>query len=341
MHTTIIVRPRPVSYHRRAGRLFGRYLAIAALTGVSALYAQEVTNRLAPDPVTDPSAALLAPASKPPPLPLHTIEGVGGLVITPLAYLVNPGPPGTAVSLPSLSATYINAGEKNVQSGAITETLFGRVELGYALSRFGTGSLRHNVEKATGVDIGRDDVYLHNFNLRTLLLPENSFGVPLPAVTAGVHYKYNQGIDDINDKLGGALDTIGYKKNSGVDYTLTASKTFANVFGRPLILSAGTRLSEGSQLGYVGFGNTYRLTFEGNATYLITDRIALAYEYRQKADEFGHIGDLVRSEQDWQTVGVGYVFNEHATLTAGYGRLGEVLDTTENLAWALQFKYEF
>jgi hypothetical protein len=281
-------------------------------------------------------------AEKAPPLPLHTIEGVGGLVITPTAYLVNPGAPGTVIGKPSLSATYVNARQKDVESIGITETFFGRLELGYAASRFGTGSLRHNVQDATGVDIGRDDVYLHNVNLRLLLLPENSFELPfLPAITAGAHFKFNDGIGDINHELGGALKTIGYKRDHGIDYTLTASKTFASVFGRPLLVSLGLRASEGSQLGYAGFGNEYHVTFEGNITYLITDNIGIAYEYRQKPDTFGRIGDLVRPEQDWQTIGLAYVFNPHATVAVGYGRFGNVLDTVERNGVAVQWKYEF
>lgn len=43
------------------------------------------------------------------PLPLFTIDGVGGVVLTPIAYLVNPGPEGTDFALPSFGATYVNA----------------------------------------------------------------------------------------------------------------------------------------------------------------------------------------------------------------------------------------
>ena len=297
-------------------------------------------SRLAPK-----AEELQPPPEKGAPLPLHSIEGVGGLIITPMAYLVNPGAPGTTIGKPSVSATYINARKKNVESVGITETFFGRIETGYAVSRFGTGTLRDSIKSVGLPDIGRDDVYLHNFNVRGLLLPENSFGQPLPAITAGAHFKVNSGISDINDRLGGALSTIGYKRDYGVDYTLTASKTFASVFGRPLIVSLGLRASEGSQLGYVGFGDTYHVTVEGNVTYLITNNIGLAYEYRQKPDTFGGINaggkTLVGREQDWQTVGLAYVFNPHATLAVGYGYLGNVLDTNEKAAFAIQGKYEF
>jgi hypothetical protein len=278
---------------------------------------------------------------KGPPLPLHTIEGVGGIMITPTAYLVNPGPKNTVFGLPAASFTFVGAGEKNIETFAFTETILQRVELGYAISRFGTGTLDKHVKDATGVELSRDDVYLNNFNIRGNILPENSFGLNfLPAVTAGVHFKVNDGISQINSELGGALSKIGYRHSSGVDYTLTASKTIPKIFGRPLILSAGLRLSEASQLGYVGFGDTYHPSFEGNATYLITNWLAIAYEYRQKPQEFGRIDNLVRPEQAWQTIGLGFVLNPHLTATVGYGHFDNVLDTVENGGWAIQVKYE-
>jgi hypothetical protein len=38
-----------------------------------------------------------------PPLPLHSIEGTGGILITPTAYLVNPGPKDSFFSNPGIS----------------------------------------------------------------------------------------------------------------------------------------------------------------------------------------------------------------------------------------------
>ncbi len=275
------------------------------------------------------------------PLPLHTIEGTGGILITPTAYLVNPGPKDQIFGLPSVSGTYINADQKNIEVFALTETLVQRVELGFSASRFGTGSLRNSVLDAGGPDIRRDDVYLYNFNVRGLIIPENSFNVPVPAITAGISYKYNDGIAQINNRLGGALTNIGYKSNDGVDFTLTASKTFPKVFDRALLLSAGVRFSEASQLGYVGFGDTYQATFEGNIAYSLTDWLWLAGEYRQKDNPYTRIGNLVRPEEDWYTVGLAFVPNNHITITVGYGYFGNVLDTSEKTGVAAQVKYEF
>jgi len=312
-------------------------LLIAALLAsrllLPATYADDAKPQPAPETATQPE--------KGPPLPLHTIEGVGGVVITPIAYLVNPGPEKKVFGLPALSGIFVGAGQKNVASFAITETLWRRVELGYAASRFGLGDLPTKVLAATTKDIGRSDVWLHSLNARVLAIPEKSFGIPIPALTLGVQGKFNDGIGDINDRLGGALTGIGYRHDYGADFVATASKLFAKGFGRPLILSAGLRLSAADQLGYVGFGDTYRPSFEVNAVYLVHPHVGLAFEYRQKRNAFANIGTLVRKEDDWFTAGVAYVFNNHSSVTAGYGHFGNVLNTVENYGWALSGKYEF
>lgn len=281
---------------------------------------------------------------KAPPLPLHTIEGVGGVVITPIAYLVNPGPEGTPLGLPSTSFTFVKANSKNVESAVFTETLFGRLELGYAPSRFGVGNLVDAVQGATGVKID-DDVVVHNVNARLLALKENSFGLPVPAITVGAQYKYNDNIDNIDRQLGGALSGIGLKRDDGVDFVATATKAIPKVFGRPLILSAGVRFSEAEQLGYLGFGDTYKATFEGNVVYLITDWLGLAAEFRQKAGQFNQIvvnnKTLIGKEDDWWTLGAAFIVNPHATVTVGYGNFGQLLNTTEDKGLAVSAKYEF
>ena len=277
---------------------------------------------------------------KAPPLPLHTIEGVGGIFATPLAYLVNPGPAGTDVGLPSASATYVKANRKNVENLSITETLFGRVELGYTASRFGIGTLKNDVLGATGVDLGRDDIYLHIVNARVLVLPEASFGLQLlPAITAGCSLKVNPNIDAIDRQLGGALTSIGYRHDTGADFTLTATKALP-LFGRALLLTLGGRVSNEAQLGYFGFGNTYSVTFEGSLAYNVTKWLWLAFEFRQKPNPFASIPGLLRPEQNLWTLGAVFVPNPHTTITLGYGHLGDVMNTRENSVVALQLKYE-
>jgi hypothetical protein len=234
-------------------------------------------------------------------------------------------------------------GSKNLQAFTFTETIFGRIELGYGLDRLGLGTLPRDIKDATGVDIKRDDVWLHNFNIRGLLVEENSFGLPLPAITAGVHFKVNDGIEEVNNRLGGALSSIGYEKTNGVDYTLTACKTLLYdwTLKRPLILTAGVRNSSAAQLGFLGFGEQRNWTFEGSAAYMPTDWLLVAYEFRGKEDPYDRIHGLVGGEDNWHAIDVSWLINKHATLVAGWGAFGNLANTRENGAWWLQLKYEF
>lgn len=279
------------------------------------------------------------------PLPFHTIEGYGGGSITPMAYLVNPGPKDTIFGLPSAGFTNLIAGNKNIQALTITETILRRIELGYAINRFGTGTFEDDVQDATGIDIHNTAIYMHNWNIRGNLVEENAYDLKwLPAITAGVHLKYNQDIEKIDERLGGALSNIGYDDNFGQDYTLTASKTIVDktwTLDRPLILTAGMRNSNASQLGFLGFGGDRTWTPEGSIAYLPVDWLVVAYEYRGKNNPYDRIPGLVGDEDNWHAIDVSWLINKHATLLAGWGALGNVANSTENCAWWLQFKYEF
>ena len=226
----------------------------------------------------------------------------------------------------------------------ISETFAGRVEFGYGASRLGLGTLPGAIRDATTVDIARTDLWMHNFNVRLLLVKENTClgGVALPAVTAGVHVKVNDGIRDINQRLGGALSAIGYQRENGEDFTLTATKTVTpDVLGRPVILTAGLRGSQAAQLGLLGFGSEYHATFEGSVLFLPFDWLVLAYEFRQKPDPYGQIPGVIGDENNWHGFDAAVILNQHTTFCGGYGLLGTVADTEENGVWWLQLKHEF
>ena len=191
-------------------------------------------------------AAAKPPDPPAPPLPFHTIEGYGGGSITPMAYLVNPGPKGSIFGLPSAAFSNVVMGRKNLQAFTLTETLFGRLELGYGLDRFGVGTLDDDIRSATGVDIRRDEVWLHNFNLRGLLLEENSFGLPLPAITLGAFQGQRRHLADQPPAGRGAeFYRIPKVQRRGL-HPDAASKMLVGdwTFNRPLIVSAGLRESE-------------------------------------------------------------------------------------------------
>ena len=62
----------------------------AAVSGTAAAPEKEAPPEKAPEEQAGPHGT----AAEPAPLPLHTIEGMGGMFSVPSAYLVNPGPEG-------------------------------------------------------------------------------------------------------------------------------------------------------------------------------------------------------------------------------------------------------
>jgi hypothetical protein len=286
--------------------------------------------------------AVAAKAEKPPPLPLHQIEGNGGIFSTLSAYLVNPPRNGELLGRPSLGFAFVDLGHGlNLEALTVTETPWKRLELGYGWDRFGLGDLPQDVERATGGVRIQDNVTLHNFNVRLNLLKEGEFDQKwIPALTFGTHYKYNDGIDGINSDLGGAMRAIGIRGNDGVDFTLYASKLFT-FLPRPVLLNVGGRATEGAHLGLLGFTSGYEFVAEANLVVFVTDRLALAAEYRQKPNAYTPVPGLIGRENDWWTIDAAYVVSKHFTVAAGYGHFGRVLNHEANGTWGITTKFEF
>jgi hypothetical protein len=309
-------------------------LLFAALLLASAggVRADETTTNAPPA-----NAGAAAKSEKPPPLPLHQIEGNGGIFATLSAYIVNPPRNGEPIGRPSVGFAYVNLGhEVNLEAFTITESPFKRLELGYGWDRLGLGDLPQVL------GIPADEVQLHNFNARFQILKEGEFDQKwIPALTAGVHYKYNDGISEVNREVGGALANVAHIPNhDGVDYTLYASKLFTQL-PRPVLLELGGRATEGVWEGLGGFTDSYNFVFEGNVVVFVTGNFALAAEYKQQPRDYTAIGNVVRKEGDWWTIDAAYVVNNHLTLAAGYGHFGNVLNHQANGVWGITTKWEF
>jgi hypothetical protein len=297
--------------------------------------------------LTISSYAFAQDEEKGPPLPFITIEGQGGGAITPMAYLVNPATEGEIFGKPSVAFDMIGLGEKNLNTFMITENLFGRVELGFAADDLSLGSLPGAIERNTTVDIGRSDVWLYNFSVRGLLVKENANENQwIPAITLGAIFKTNEGIRSINQRLGGALESIGYGRENGADFTLTATKTLPTAFlGKPLILTGGLRESQAADVGFLGFSNTYHASFEGSVAILPFDKWLFAYEFRQKSSPYDTITlnneTIIGGENNWHAFDAAYIVSKHTTVVAGYGVFGNLANADANSNWWLQLKYEF
>jgi hypothetical protein len=280
-----------------------------------------------------------------PPLPTHNVEGNSGVFITSTAYLANPPEEDAVFGLPSVSTTFAAIGEKDFESVAVTENIWGKVELGYALERIGLGDWPADVKTAAGIHVD-NHAFVHNFNTRLMVIEEGSLDRAwMPAVTLGAHFKWNDGHNDINKQTGGLCDMLGVDHDSGTEFTAVATKTIADWLPRPIIVSAGLRNGDAIHTGLLGFAGERRTTFEGSIIYFLTDRLLLASEYRQKpnlCDQYSEGGKhLIKAENDWWDICLGYVIDDHLTIAGGYADFGNVLNHREDNVWAIQVKYEF
>jgi len=287
-----------------------------------------------------PEGEPAAPApGKPPPLPLHNLEGTCGGVSSPMAYLSNPGPPGTKIGKPTFSATYLIAGDKEIQSYVVSMTFFRRIEFSYAANRVHLGDFPKAVREVFGVHLSRNHVWQHNLNLRGMVIEETP---TIPAVTGGVHFKMNQGVRQIDHRTGGLPRALGFERASGVDFTISCAKTFPKaLLGRPVLTNIGLRFTQAAQTGWLGFGNDWATNIEAHVAWVPLDWLAVAYEYKQMKNPYRRGGELVGQENDWHTVLVAWIIDEHMTLAGAWGYLGHVVNHDERGAFGIQFKYEF
>ncbi len=291
----------------------------------------------------EPAPTVAPSAAKPPPLPLHNIEGYGGGPVTSVAYMCNPGAEGDDCCLPSVSYTFLGiGGEKYVNTLAISQTLFKRFELAYAFSHFRLGTVPSEIRKR-GLNVHRNEVFLHTFTGRVMVIREGEFDQPwMPAVTFGAHLKTNVGIEHIDNQTGGALTGVGLKSATGWDFTLVASKTLPpDILGVPVILSLGARSSEAAQIGYLGFGDDREITIEASVIGLVTNWLALGYEFRQKANPYDVVPGLLGDDDSWHVLFAGLMLSDRLTLAGGWAWLGDVGNTPDTCGWAVQLKYEF
>jgi hypothetical protein len=277
-----------------------------------------------------------------PPLPLHGVEGYGGIAITYSAYLTNTAEKGKVFGLPSLGAGFLSTEDgRYLGFATLTESIGDRLELGYGINALSLNDLPDLVSNSTGMNIQDDVVYLHNFNARMALIKEGDFGQTwMPALTVGAHYKYNATVNDIDSDLNGTLAAIGIEDNDGIDYTLYASKMLT-FLPRPLLINVGIRNSNAAHIGLLGFTDNREFLFEGNAVLFMTDKLALGAEYRQKPSDYKPIEGLIASEDDWWSVVAAYVVNDSLTISGGYFNLGDVLDENKSNAYAIKAKWEF
>lgn len=149
----------------------------------------------------------------------------------------------------------------------------------------------------------------------------------MPQISLGLQYKR---VDDF------ALpQAVGARNDWGVDIYLAASKVYFDaIAGRNLVTNLTLRATKANQIGLLGFGtatnNHYQLQAEASIAVLLTDNIALGYEYKQKPDQLGFA-----EENDWQDIFMAWFVNKHLSVVGAYVDLGSIAGFEQQQGWYL------
>jgi len=117
---------------------------------------------------------------------------------------------------------------------------------------------------------------------------------------------------------------VGAGDTEGTDFYLAASKLHLGALaGYNVLWSVTGRYSRANQLGLLGFGgdrdDDRELLLEGSAAVLLSRRIAIGVEYRQKPDNLSFA-----KEEDWADVFVAWFPNKNLNVTLAWAQLGGV-----------------
>lgn len=240
-----------------------------------------------------------------------TIEGSAGGGIVPWA-VINGYASSDQWSLTAMnSAVYVD--DFTLHSMGASLSIDNRFELSIAKQTFDLDTL--------GGKLGQDIV-----GIKYKLAGEVLY-TAMPQISLGLQYKR---VDDF------ALpQAVGARDDWGLDVYLAASKVyFEAIAGRNLVTNLTLRATKANQTGLLGFGtatnNDYTLQAEASIAVLLTDNIALGYEYKQKPDELSFA-----QEQDWQDIFVAWFVNKHLSVVGAYVDLGSIAGFKQQQGWYL------
>lgn len=138
-----------------------------------------------------------------------------------------------------------------------------------------------------------------------------------PQVSVGIQYKELK--DELLAGLVGAEDS-----DNGTDFYLAASKAHLGAFfGYNLVWDLTLRGTKANQFGLLGYGgannDSYEIMAEGSLAVLLSRKLAIGVEYRQKPDNLPGL-----EEEDAMDIFLAYIPNRHFNLTAAWVDLGTI-----------------
>lgn len=235
------------------------------------------------------------------------IEGAAGGGLTPWAVI---GGYGTREQFGvNVHTTFVRTQDYSLGAYGVTVGLADRVELSLSRQRFDTR------DAGTTLGLGRGYAFNQNIagaKLRVLGDAVLDADTWVPQVAIGAQYKHNE--------QGAILDAIGARGDSGVDYYVSATKL---LLAQSILLNGTVRMTRANQFGLLGFGgdlnHRHQPQLEGSAAYLLSRRVAVGVEYRQKPNNLGFA-----REQNAYDAFIAWAPSKHVSLTLAWLSLGDI-----------------
>ncbi len=257
------------------------------------------------------------------------VEGAGGGGLTPWALITSYGTRDSYGA--SLHVTQANTQDYSLKTYGLAVGIADRVEFSLAKQEF-SGSLAP---------------------LDALKLRQDIFGVKvrvagdavydqtsaMPQIAVGAMFKRNDAIGGLGALGITNVKQLGAKKDSGVDYYVSATKLY---LAQSLLVNTTLRLTKANQMGLLGFGgdkkNQYEAQLEGSIAYLLNRKLVLGAEYRMKPRNLG-----VDNEKDYYDLFLAYFPSKNMSITAAYVNLGDItiFNPKKQAGWYLSLQAGF
>ncbi|WP_425477063.1 DUF3034 family protein [Oleiagrimonas soli] len=236
------------------------------------------------------------------------IEGAAGGGLTPWAVI---GGYGTNDQIGGNAFyTRVQLPDYHLDDAGAMIGLYNRVEFSVAQQRFNTEKVGGLLGLGNGFTFKQTVVGVKVRLFGDAVLEQDSW---VPQVSIGAQHKKND--------QGAVVKFVGAKSDQGTDYYISATKLFLS---QSLLANATVRFTKANQIGILGFGgdkhNGYQAEFEGSVAYLLSRKVAIGAEYRQKPNNLS-----IAKEDDWYDAFVAWAPTKHVSLTLAYADLGNIV----------------
>jgi hypothetical protein len=260
-------------------------------------------------------SALLPDSGK---LPLtagfNDVDGAGGAGLVPWALITGYG---TADSWgANAHYTAVQLRDFRLRSYGVAVGALDRIEVSATKDQF----------DVTGTALNGLSVAQHIYGLKVRVFGDAVYGQDswVPQTAVGVEYKKNSGISNSAAVgLAGLVSPtqLGALSDTGTDWYINATKLF---LAQSLLVNATIRFTKANEFGLLGFGgdrsNNRSAEFETTIAYILTRKIALGAEYRDKPHNLG-----VDDERAAWDVFAAWTPSRNISIVGAFVSLGSIL----------------